>query len=102
MLAAVKAAVDAQSTRRVAAGGAPLELVVRVPPTVEGCERLGIEICEWIRGGLADVVVAGEGWLPNSSPVDEFVALAAEAAAAANGKRPLVLGPFEALNRSDP
>ena len=62
MVAAIKAAVDAAALR----SGRTIELVVRVPPTVYDCHRLGIEISRWISDGLVDVVVAGEGWIAHT------------------------------------
>ena len=61
---------------------------------------MGLEVHEWLGRGLVDIVVAGEGWLPHSSPVTEFVALAEATAKAGGWSRALVLGPFEALNWS--
>ena len=62
MVAAIKAEVDAAALR----SGRTIELVVRVPPTVYDCHRLGIEISRWISDGLVDVVVAGEGWIAHT------------------------------------
>ena len=42
----------------VKAGGARRELVVRVPASVEGCLRAGLDVREWLRRGLVDVVAA--------------------------------------------
>ena len=65
MVAAIKSAVDAAAART----GRSLELIVRVPPTVTDCHRIGIEITRWVALGLVDVVVAGEGWIPHTSPI---------------------------------
>eukprot|EP01051_Picozoa_sp_SAG22_P013555 SAG22_NODE_1532_length_4207_cov_2.263632_4_plen_251_part_00 len=62
LMVAVKAAVDARSAVRVAAGRPALELVVRVPPTLEACVRMGLDVPTWIAENLVDIVVAGEGW----------------------------------------
>jgi hypothetical protein len=105
MVAAIKAAVDAASAR----SGREIELVVRVPPTVFACHRIGIEISRWIAKGLVDVVVAGEGWIAHTSPIAEFVELARQRGVMTAGTDhmqprnehgPLVLAPFEALNQT--
>lgn len=42
----------------VKAGGAGRELVVRVPASVDGCLGVGLDVREWLRLGLVDVVAA--------------------------------------------
>ena len=42
----------------VKAGGAGRELVVRVPASIDGCRDSGLDVAEWLRLGLVDVVVA--------------------------------------------
>ena len=42
----------------VKAGGAERELVVRVPASIDGCRGSGLDVEEWLRLGLVDVVVA--------------------------------------------
>ena len=100
MVAAIKAAVDVASSRK----GRSMELVVRVPPTIYDCHRIGIEISRWIARGLVDVVVAGEGWIAHTAPIADFVELARQRGLTPENKstpkRPLILGPFEALNQT--
>ena len=69
--------------------GKGLDLMVRVPSTIERCERLGLDIARWIDSSLVDVVVAGGGFIPFEMPVGEFVDLAA-------GTETLVYGCLEA------
>ena len=37
--------------------GCPLGLAVRVPSTIDGSLRLGLDVCSWINEGLVDLVV---------------------------------------------
>lgn len=50
-----------------------IELAVRVPPTLDDSERIGLEVSKWIQEGLVDTVVAGVGWIPFEMPIAEFV-----------------------------
>ncbi len=43
--------------RAVKASGAERELVIRVPSSIEGCYSVGMDVREWIRRGIADVLV---------------------------------------------
>ena len=56
--------------------GKGLDLMVRVPATIERCEHLGLDIREWIAEGLIDLVVAGGGMVPIEMPMREFVEVA--------------------------
>ena len=56
--------------------GRPLELGVRVPPTLADCKRIGIDVAEWMAEGLVDIVVAGGGFMPFDMPIQEFVEVA--------------------------
>ena len=69
--------------------GKGLDLMVRVPATIERCERLGLDIHEWVEGYLVDVVVAGGGFIPFEMPIREFVDLA-------EGTETLIYGCLEA------
>ena len=51
--------------------------IVRVPPTLADSLRTGLDVEEWIRSGLVDIVVVGGGFIPFETPVDEFVTAAA-------------------------
>jgi len=72
------------------ARGRDLELAVRVAPTLEDSERLGLEAGVWIEEGLVDLVVVGLGFNPFAARIDDF-------AAAAQGTDCRILGCFEAL-----
>ena len=71
------------------ARGKGLDLMVRVPATIERCERLGLDIGEWVESYLVDVVVAGGGFVPFEMPIREFVNLA-------EGTETLIYGCLEA------
>ena len=71
------------------ARGKGLDLMVRVPATIERCERLGLDIREWVDSYLVDVVVAGGGFIPFEMPIKEFVDLA-------EGTETLIYGCLEA------
>jgi len=66
--------------RAVRASGANRELVVRVPPNLDGCSSLGLDVREWIRQGLVDVVVPqayyGPEWPDATLDFRSFVAAA--------------------------
>lgn len=47
----------ADVSRAVRKSGASRELAVRVPGSLEGCWSVGLDVKEWIRRGLVDVVV---------------------------------------------
>ena len=70
--------------------GRHLDLLVRVPPTLYDCARIGLDVERWIKDGLVDVVAAGGGFIPFEQPIREFV----EAAAGTDCQ---ILGSFEAL-----
>ena len=44
--------------RAVKASGANRELVIRVPASLEGCHGIGLDVREWLRRGIVDVLVA--------------------------------------------
>ena len=71
------------------ARGKGLDLMVRVPASIERCERLGLDIREWVESYLVDVVVAGGGFIPFEMPINEFVDLA-------EGTETLIYGCLEA------
>ena len=72
------------------ARGRDLELAVRVAPTLEDSDRLGMEAEVWIKEGLVDLVIVGLGFNPFEAKVADF-------AAAASGTDCRILGCFEAL-----
>lgn len=70
--------------------GRDLDLIVRVPPTLRDCVRIGLDVETWIDEQLVDVVIAGGGFIPFETPIDEFVE-------AAEGKGVQIYGCLEAL-----
>ena len=42
----------------VKASGAERELAIRVPASIEGCLSIGLDIREWLRQGIVDVLIA--------------------------------------------
>lgn len=71
-----------------------IELAVRVPPTLADSARIGLDVARWMAEGLVDVVVAGGGFIPYETPLEEFVG-----AAAGRGIR--VYGCIEATRHAD-
>ena len=57
--------------------GKPLDLIVRVPPTLQDCERTGLDVATWIEDDLVDIVVAGGGFIGFEMPIHRFVDTAA-------------------------
>ena len=53
-----------------------LELAVRVPPTLADSARIGVDVAQWMAEGLVDIVVAGGGFIPFETPIEEFLAAA--------------------------
>lgn len=70
--------------------GRHLDLLVRVPPTLYDCKRIGLDVEAWIREGLVDIVAAGGGFMPFEQPIREFVQTA-------KGTDCQIYGSFEAL-----
>ena len=70
--------------------GRPLDLIARVPPTLGDCARIGLDVQEWIKEDLVDVLIAGGGFRPFEMPIREFVE-------AAEGTNCQVYGCLEAL-----
>ena len=46
--------------RAVKASGADRELAIRIPATLEGCFSVGMDVREWLRRGIVDVLI-GQG-----------------------------------------
>ena len=60
--------------------GRPMKLVVRVPPTLRNCVWSGLEVAEWMRQGLVDIVIPAQVMtLAHDMPLDEFVRIAGPA-----------------------
>ncbi len=55
-----------------------LQLAVRVPPTLADSARIGLDVAQWMAEGLVDVVVAGGGFIPCETPIEEFVVAGAD------------------------
>ena len=55
------------------ATGRSIDLAVRVPPTLADSARIGLDVKQWMAEGLVDIVVAGGGFIPFETPVEEFV-----------------------------
>lgn len=55
----------------------PYALMVRVPPTLRHCWKVGLDVERWMAEGLVDVVTPSQGMtLSYDMPVNEFAALA--------------------------
>jgi hypothetical protein len=72
------------------ATGRSIDLAVRVPPTLADSARIGLDVKQWMAEDLVDIVIAGGGFIPFETPVDEFVK-------AAEGTRCHVYGSIEYL-----
>ena len=70
--------------------GRKIDLAVRVPPTLADSKRLGLDVAAWMAEGLVDIAIAGGGFIPFETPIEEFVR-------AAEGTGCLVYGPIERL-----
>ena len=55
------------------ARGRPIQLAIRVPPTLADAARIGLDVAGWMAAGLVDIVVVGGGFIPYETPVGEFV-----------------------------
>ena len=71
-----------------------LKLAVRVPPTLYDSARTGLDVEQWIRRELVDIVAVGGGFIPFETPVREFVE-------AAKGADCLIYGCIEATRHID-
>jgi hypothetical protein len=63
--------LDEISRRR----GRPVLLGVRVPGTIETCNRIGFDIEAWLKEGLIDRMLTGGGYVCYSTPAEELVKL---------------------------
>ena len=54
-------AVRRSLKQRAAGRGRPIEIAVRVPERVEWCLEGGFEVPTWIREGLVDILILGQG-----------------------------------------
>ena len=55
--------------------GRPVLLGVRVPDTIETCNRIGFDIETWLREQLVDRLLTGGGYVCYSTPAEELVTL---------------------------
>jgi hypothetical protein len=58
--------------------GRSIDLALRVPPTLSDAYRMGLDVRTWIKEGLADILIAGGGFIPFDMPFEEFVGAARE------------------------
>ena len=72
-----------------------LKLAVRVPPTLDDSERVGLDVRRWIKEELVDIVIEGIGFIPFDTPVEEFVK-------ATKGTNCLIYGCIEMTRQADP
>ncbi|MBI82135.1 MAG: hypothetical protein CMJ81_02975 [Planctomycetaceae bacterium] len=84
--------------RAVKESGPERELAVRVPASLEACDAVGMDVREWIRRGVVDVVTGGNLFFP--AVVDQALDLK-PLVAAARGTRTRVLGAIYAEVHSD-
>jgi hypothetical protein len=63
--------LDEVSRRR----GRPVLLGVRVPGTIETCNRIGFDIEAWLKEGLIDRMLTGGGYVCYSTPAEELIKL---------------------------
>ena len=74
--------------------GRRIKLAIRVPPTLADSARIGLDVAAWMAQGLVDIVVAGGGFIPYETPIEEFVAAGA-------GREIAVYGCIEATRYAD-
>jgi hypothetical protein len=55
--------------------GRPLLLSARVPETLERSHYVGMDVDKWLSEGLLDILVVGQGYVPLTAPVREFIEL---------------------------
>ena len=55
--------------------GRPVLLGVRVPGTIDACQRIGLDIETWLREGLIDRMLTGGGYVCYSTPAEELIQL---------------------------
>lgn len=68
----IKSRIDLLSAKP----GKQIDLLVRVPPTLSDCKRIGIDVETWVKSSLISIVVAGSGNIPFEMPMKEFVEIA--------------------------
>ena len=69
MVRKIRQQVQAASRRR----GRPVLLSARTPVTVERCLYVGMDIESWLKEGILDVLVPGQGYMPLTMPARELV-----------------------------
>ena len=67
-----RAILDASAKTR----GRPLRLVSRVPDSPEGARSIGLDVEAWLKQGLLDAVIAGNGVMFSGLDLEAWVALA--------------------------
>ena len=68
-----------------ASRGRHIQLAVRVPPTLADSARIGLDVAHWMAEGLVNIVVAGGGFIPYETPIEEFVRAGADRGIAVYG-----------------
>ena len=58
------------------ARGRPYRLVARVPDSLELARRTGLDVEEWLKGNLLDMLVVGGGYMPYAGRLKELIDLA--------------------------
>jgi len=54
--------------------GREIVLDAKVPPTIEACEAIGLDVRRWLGEGLVDIMVVGPLWHPDFNlPIEDFV-----------------------------
>ncbi len=57
----------------------PMQLIARVPPTIKNCDWSGLDVADWMKKGLIDMIVPAQVMtLSHDMPLNEFVKLAQE------------------------
>ena len=74
LICKIRDQVLAASRRR----GRPLLLSARTPVTLESCLHVGLDVEQWLKEGLLDVLVIGEGYVPLTMPAKGLIELGHE------------------------
>jgi len=70
----------------------PMQLIVRVPPTLKNCSWSGLDVSDWMKRDLIDAIIPAQVMtLAHDMPLDEFVSLA-EATRPADSEACKVIG----------
>ena len=75
LLTAFQCEISRMARARSAASGEPCVVAAVIPETVALSNYVGIDIEEWLRLGLLDMIIAGDGYVPFSPGATELIAL---------------------------